>query len=170
MTRLSRLRGFPRSLRATVIAMRNQYECALRNQREMGPGRTLLVRFEELIRSPEETLRKVCGFLDLPFEPALLTPTENRRQATSNTMFAGSRNRGRIERRALDGSRYLRDLSPADLALIGRHLWESAEAVGYRWDAGPMAPYCPSWVQRRLTAPLDRVAEKLDRLRRPAAR
>jgi hypothetical protein len=35
-------------------------------------GRYLEVRYEALVRSPEETLRDVCRFLDLPFEPAML--------------------------------------------------------------------------------------------------
>ena len=32
----------------------------------------LEVRYESLVTAPEETLRTICGFLDLTFEPVLL--------------------------------------------------------------------------------------------------
>lgn len=36
--------------------------------------RTLRIRYEDLVRDPEATLKPVCRFLDTPFEPALLEP------------------------------------------------------------------------------------------------
>jgi hypothetical protein len=38
------------------------------------------VKFEELVTAPEQTLRSVLGFLDEPFEPAVLTRSPIRRR------------------------------------------------------------------------------------------
>lgn len=43
------------------------------------PGDVLLVRYEDLVRAPEATLRRVCVHLGLDYEPALIVP---RRQET----------------------------------------------------------------------------------------
>ncbi len=37
-------------------------------------GRLLTVRYEDVVREPEQALRRVCGFLDVPFAPAMLDP------------------------------------------------------------------------------------------------
>lgn len=37
------------------------------------PGRYMFVRFENLVREPEQTLKAVCQFLDEPYHPALLS-------------------------------------------------------------------------------------------------
>lgn len=37
------------------------------------------VRFEDLLRSPEPTLRSVCDFLEIPFEPSMLNGTSNQK-------------------------------------------------------------------------------------------
>lgn len=42
------------------------------NQRRFGPERHLTVKYEELLQSPEDELRKICAFLDEPFEPGML--------------------------------------------------------------------------------------------------
>ena len=34
------------------------------------------VRYEELIADPEATLRRVCEFIELPFEPGMIDPPE----------------------------------------------------------------------------------------------
>ena len=45
------------------------------------PGRYLVVRFESLHTQPEETLRQICAFLDLPFMPEMLTVIANEETA-----------------------------------------------------------------------------------------
>jgi hypothetical protein len=39
----------------------------------------LEVRYEDLVGDPEATLRRVCDFIDLPFEPAMVEPPERSR-------------------------------------------------------------------------------------------
>ena len=38
----------------------------------VGPERYLEVRYEQLVAAPEETIRAVCAFASLPYEPAML--------------------------------------------------------------------------------------------------
>jgi Flp pilus assembly protein TadD len=68
------------------------------------------VRYEELVTHPEEVLRGVCAFLDLPFVPEVLHPEDaDRTAATASVlevkapMHAGSVGRG---------ARYARHLDP----------------------------------------------------------
>jgi hypothetical protein len=49
----------------------------LRRAQRDHPGRVLDVGFEELIRAPEATARKICAFLGEPFEPRMLEVEEN---------------------------------------------------------------------------------------------
>jgi biotin carboxylase len=42
-------------------------------------GRQLFVRFEELVRDPDAVMRRICSFLNLPFDPAVLSPYEGGR-------------------------------------------------------------------------------------------
>ena len=46
------------------------------------PGRLRSVRYEDLVRAPEDTVREVCEFVELPYAPAMLQ--EFGRQAARN--------------------------------------------------------------------------------------
>lgn len=48
------------------------FECHKQN-----PGRILLVRYEDLVRIPEETIKIICSFLDVDFEPEMLNYHKN---------------------------------------------------------------------------------------------
>ena len=43
-----------------------------RSGRRVGAARYLEVRYEELVADPEATVRAICAFADIPFEPAML--------------------------------------------------------------------------------------------------
>lgn len=51
---------------ATHVAM------GLAAERDLGPQRVRLVRFEDLVSSPNETLADLCGWLGLDFDPAMV--------------------------------------------------------------------------------------------------
>ncbi len=40
---------------------------------KLGGGRYMEARYEDLVRDPDPTLRRICEFLDLEFDPAMLT-------------------------------------------------------------------------------------------------
>lgn len=45
----------------------NQYFRLMKHWREVFPGRFLEVSYEELVLNPEETLKKICDYLEVPF-------------------------------------------------------------------------------------------------------
>jgi len=47
-------------------------ECHYELERSLSPDRYLMLRYEDLVRDPEQNLRRVCEFLGEPFEPAML--------------------------------------------------------------------------------------------------
>ena len=62
----------PRSLAAFAALWRREVEGARRFGRELAPGRYLELRYEDLVADPELTLRELCGFLGLEFDPGML--------------------------------------------------------------------------------------------------
>lgn len=40
-------------------------------------GRTYFIRYEDLVQKPQESLEKICAFLDVTFAPEMLTGTTN---------------------------------------------------------------------------------------------
>jgi hypothetical protein len=79
----------------TVEACAEDWARRLARTREIGNRlpRYLEVRYEALVTSPETTLKTICGFLDLVFEPAMLRYHER----------AGSRLEEHEDRYAADG-------------------------------------------------------------------
>jgi hypothetical protein len=47
---------------------------------QVDPARQLRVYYEELVSRPEEVMRGVCAFLDLPYDPAVIQPYDNKRE------------------------------------------------------------------------------------------
>ena len=50
---------------------------AVREFRERHPQRMLEVRYENLCRKPEDELRRICEFIDLPYDEAFVSRTEH---------------------------------------------------------------------------------------------
>lgn len=61
----------------------------LRNRQEY-PRNIRIIRFDSLVKRSRETMQFVAEFLDLSFDPTLLTPTFNGKPIMSNTSFATS--------------------------------------------------------------------------------
>lgn len=55
-----------------------RFERLLAHWREVVPGRILEVKYEDLVRAPEATLRRVLAFCKLPWNAACLRPQDNR--------------------------------------------------------------------------------------------
>jgi Sulfotransferase family len=62
----------PRSPAEFACLWRVEVEGARRLGARVGPARYLEVRYEELVSDPEATVRTICAFADLPYEPAML--------------------------------------------------------------------------------------------------
>ncbi len=70
------------------------------------PGRILDVHYDQLVDAPEQTLRAICNFCDIPFEPAMLD--------------IGSRTRGIVTASAVQAR--------ADVSKPSRAKWQAYEA------------------------------------------
>lgn len=48
--------------------------------KDVDPARKRVVRYEDLVQQPEKIMRDLCQLMDLPYEPALITPYDGRRE------------------------------------------------------------------------------------------
>jgi len=61
-------------------------QAMVRNKDKYG-DRVCIIRFEDLIRDTEAVMRYLAAFLDIEFDPILLTPTFNKSPIAANTSF-----------------------------------------------------------------------------------
>jgi hypothetical protein len=110
-----------RWLRSTRAARRNV---------ERHGDRYLVVRYEDLVRDPETTMRRVCACIGVEYVPEMLAMDglPEHRDAGGNSSF-GDLEPGAISVRAV--GRFHDVLSPSDLAFIDFHAGRVAERVGY---------------------------------------
>ena len=95
------------------------------------------VVFEELVTRPEEVLADLCGFLGLPYDPAMAAPYEDPAARMTDGIHAASRMLGDVkfhqhrgvERRAAE--RWRGELAED---FLGDATWRVASALGYRRD------------------------------------
>jgi hypothetical protein len=105
----------------------------LRN-RARYPGRYMLLRYEDLARAPETTMRVVCDFIGLPFSRDVFSMTgvpELRERGGNNSSF-GDLDPGTISTRAI--GRFARVLSAAEIRFIELFARREMTALGYRRD------------------------------------
>ena len=62
----------PESAAEFACQWRIEVEDARALGRRVGPSRYFEARYEELVAEPESTVRAICAFAELPFEPAML--------------------------------------------------------------------------------------------------
>ncbi|HEY4591351.1 MAG TPA: condensation domain-containing protein, partial [Thermoanaerobaculia bacterium] len=123
------------------------------------------VRFEDLLREPEGELRRLCGFLGLGFDPAMMRPYEDKARRMTDGIHAESRMLGDVKFHTYSGvdasvaERWRQDLREDFLGLPTARM---ANALGYdlpaggstaaiprrAWRAGDLRPV--SFAQQRL--------------------
>lgn len=95
---------------------------------ERWPGQALLVRYEDTTSDPEATLRRVCAFIDEPYDPALVGQREALRDAhgapTKESRITANRSVWRDWLSASEARRLEGDLAPV------------LDVLGYRAIAG----------------------------------
>jgi len=62
----------PESAAGFACLWRVEVEAARELGGRVGPARYLEIRYEELVSDPESTVRAICAFAEIPFEPAML--------------------------------------------------------------------------------------------------
>lgn len=110
------------------------------NQAHMGKNRYHLIRYEDLLETPEEIMHGVARFLDIPYDPTLLVPTQNGMVASANSMFIESRVRGTISKRGAV-ERWKLGLTDREKVWVVSTLYAEAVRNGYPWDRPEIAGY-----------------------------
>lgn len=93
---------------------------------EQYPGRVMTIRYEDLVRAPEESIRAVCRFLDLDFEPAMMDARSR------NSAEHGESKKAGISADAV--GRFRRALTTAEIALIQQLVRPELERHDYPLD------------------------------------
>lgn len=99
---------------AALQLWRNSVEAGLQAAATHGP-RVTIVLFEDLVHRTREVMSALCGTLELPFDPCLLTPTFNGMPMLSNSSHEPAVG---VDGAATERHRAL--LVPADAAVIER--------------------------------------------------
>lgn len=86
----------------------------LKNKEHFGEERYLLLRYEDLVSSPTETIATITAFLAIDHDEALITPTRAGRFWKGNSMFA-DQFQGISDKPV---GRWREKLSPREVALI----------------------------------------------------
>lgn len=101
---------------------------ALRAQQAHDPA-IFVVRFEDLVGTPEALMRKVCGFLEIAFDPAaVLSPTKAGRPWPGNS--AAEIGFSTIDSAPL--TRWEKELSPDEIGWVEWHCQDLMPAFGYQ--------------------------------------
>lgn len=140
LKRISDIRKWNTTTFEFAVSIKNLFRAAKTNQNIVGTRNYHIIKYEDLVARPRNTLYGICDFLDISFHDSLLQPTENGVQALSNSMFRESRIRGKI----LDQSktkRYIENLSKEEIQTIVKVLYPEAIRVGYDWDSPEIASY-----------------------------
>lgn len=120
------------------------------------PGRFILVRYEDLVSSPETTFRRISGFLKIPYEPAVF---EFHRQKKGITETYSEETMQRFHKNLLSPVSTTRmnlwksELDPDEVAMADQIAGNYAGRFGYERRSGrfslllylksrPMAIYC----------------------------
>lgn len=116
------------------------FKAAQTNLEILGENRYLIIKYEDLTRSPSEVMNRICAFLGIQFDPVLLVPTENGRPAVSNSMFRNERVKGEISDRG-NASRYQTELDGGEIQDIVTTLYAEALKAGYDWGSKEILQY-----------------------------
>jgi Sulfotransferase family len=103
------------------------------------PDQYLIVRYEDLARAPEDTLRRICEHIDAPYDPRMLTMdgVPEHRDSGGNSSF-GDHEPGVISTRSI--GRFRDALSPTELAFIELIAGPDLTALGYARSGLPLEP------------------------------
>ncbi|HEX9774595.1 MAG TPA: sulfotransferase [Actinomycetota bacterium] len=115
----------PRTVATAAVFWNERVRAGRTAGETLGPERYLEYRHEDLIADPEATLRRICAFIDRPFDPAMLGWHEGRAPTTDPTFQ-------HLDRPLTGGLRDFRaQMAPHDLMLCEAIARDSLRALGY---------------------------------------
>jgi len=104
--------------------------------RSVDPGRSMTIRYEDLVRSPQAVMEELCFFLGVPFDAAVLQPYEGRRMTDglrSQSIAIGDP--GFLEHKGIDASLADAWQNVTDPASLGQEALTMA--AGFRYEIPP---------------------------------
>ena len=109
------------------------------------PGeRRCLVRFEDLLDDPEETMRNLCRFIDIPFHAEMLTPYRDKEKKMTDGLHPQSKMIGDYKFhyfQKIEKSTARRWQKKIQRDFLANETWRIAEELGYsRGDAMKVFP------------------------------
>lgn len=120
----------PSSLAQAAVYWVANVESGRRAGRWLGPDRYVEVQYERLVIEPEPTVRRLCAFLDLPFDPAMLTYSRRAPELAASDPNPGD-HQG-LFRPPVAGVRdWRRDMSSTDAAAFHVLAGDVLEQLGY---------------------------------------
>lgn len=111
----------------------------------LGPARYREIRYEELVQDPDDTLRELCGFVGLPFDPLMLRYFE---RAHAVKAQINSTAHMRLSEPPEKTREWRDEMQPQDLALFAALAGPTLEQFGYPRGrrAERIRPACtPGW-------------------------
>lgn len=150
-------RAVAASLRKSAAHLSNALAAAKRWRLDTAAGlameaalgaRVLRVSYENLATSPEATLRHVCTFLELPYEPEMLLADRKLALNTHEAMH-GHHQRVGEPITADSVAAWQKELSPGEQAIVAAFTHDVAAACGY---VVPPAPLPSAWARLRYGA------------------
>jgi hypothetical protein len=111
-----------------AVRWASSVEVARRCERRFGRERVLQLRYEDVVAGPEGAARKLCTFLDEPFDPAMLDV--DNRNSSFGRRTASLPGIGRVDSGPRD--RWRRVLDPVSVAELEAMTASGMEALGYR--------------------------------------
>lgn len=117
---------------ATAARWNSSVEAMFR-ERARKPDRVIVLRFDDLVKKTEASMRLICSRIGLDFHPALVTPTFNGEPIASNSAFAptkpGVMNDTVVERESLLSDEERDHLTKHCMPLYERAMKELVETV-----------------------------------------
>ncbi|HVR98784.1 MAG TPA: amino acid adenylation domain-containing protein, partial [Thermoanaerobaculia bacterium] len=107
------------------------------------PGRRHFVRFEDLVRDPRGTLERLCAFLGIELDSAMLDPYEDKRRKMTDGVHELSRMMGDVrfhEHRRIDPEAAESWRSMYEEDFLGEPTREMADSLGYETQPSEPAP------------------------------
>jgi Sulfotransferase family len=118
----------PRSPAAFASVWRSEVAAARRHGQRLGPGRYLEVRYEDLVADAEGSLRRICSFAALPYEPAMTDYTGSESEEKAHQQS--------LKRPLTPGLRDWRtQMSAADAGAFESVAGDLLRELGYETDA-----------------------------------
>jgi hypothetical protein len=117
--------GFPLIYRL-INTLSNNYYYLYKNQRIIDHYK--IVRYEDLVRQPEKTIREIANYLDIPFTEKMLFPTSMGNKWTGNSTTGEQYNK--INNKNLD--KWKEDISPLEIKYINELF--SFVLADYKYD------------------------------------